>query len=312
MMVDSEDFRASCQNFFGPEMRCIVPKRKPVHLSTNYRAKPYGYKPMAVLESSFDEVLFLDQDVQPLHYPTWLFESCEFKRTGAIFMPDLFGHACADVRANMGQSGWPGHGMWALSGAEWEATWPKSQEFESGAFLVDKRRHWRSLQLSLWMTENPEVQKLVYGDKEAFKFAFLALGASFTLSSDRPTQILRKRDDKFKLYHRIGELQRMMGVYMFTHHLARTLNTALYSKTNPANAHMPVIFAVSENRDIKFAYSYCPSTFSGWSADTLTKENYNVGCFPGRGVKCDHFKDVESGLLVDAHKAILFLHRNGV
>merc|ERR1712151_428628 len=231
---------------------------------------------------------------------------------GAIFMPDLFGHACADARVNMGQSGWPGHAMWALSGATWEPTWPKSQEFESGAFLVDKTRHMRSLQLSLWMTENPEVQKFVYGDKEAFRFAFLALGASYALSSDRPTQMMRKRDDAQKLYHRIGELQRMMGVFMFTHHLARTLGTALYSKQNPANAHMPVIFAVSENRHNRFAYSYCPGTFSGWNADTLIKDKYLVGCFPGRGVKCDTFDDVESGLLVDAHQAIQFLYKNGV
>jgi len=42
-------------------------------------------KPFAILHSRFQEVLFLDADNVPVVDPTFLFETDEYRRTGAIF-----------------------------------------------------------------------------------------------------------------------------------------------------------------------------------------------------------------------------------
>ena len=48
----------------------------------------YMYKTSALLQSSFDEVLWLDADVLPLRDPTFLFESEAYTQSGALFWPD--------------------------------------------------------------------------------------------------------------------------------------------------------------------------------------------------------------------------------
>ena len=58
-------------------------------------SKRYELKLLAILQSCFDEVLFLDADAAPLMDLDPLFDTCEFKETGALFWPDLWGHACS-------------------------------------------------------------------------------------------------------------------------------------------------------------------------------------------------------------------------
>merc|ERR1719240_776891 len=99
--------------------------------------------------------------------------------------------------------------------------------------LVDKRRHESALRLAKFFVGDEDVMKLLFGDKDAFKFGFVGLGESFALNRDRPTQILfsAETSKSFKQppmslletqmkdlgymrepeYHRTGELQRISG-----------------------------------------------------------------------------------------------------
>lgn len=50
----------------------------------------YQYKIMAILFSSFEDVLFLDSDCFPLHNPDQLFETEPFSSTGLVLWPDFW------------------------------------------------------------------------------------------------------------------------------------------------------------------------------------------------------------------------------
>lgn len=50
----------------------------------------YQYKIMAILFSSFEEVLFLDSDCFPIHNPNQLFETEPFLSTGLLLWPDFW------------------------------------------------------------------------------------------------------------------------------------------------------------------------------------------------------------------------------
>lgn len=69
-----------------------------IGLDTNYRsvflnhsmAKPYDVKSAAILNSAFEEVLWLDADTVPARDPTYLFDTPEFKQTGMLAWPDFW------------------------------------------------------------------------------------------------------------------------------------------------------------------------------------------------------------------------------
>ncbi|TYZ66327.1 hypothetical protein PybrP1_012481 [[Pythium] brassicae (nom. inval.)] len=54
------------------------------------RASRFHAKPYALYHSRFESVLFLDSDNLPVRDPTYLFDSPEFARTGALFWPDFW------------------------------------------------------------------------------------------------------------------------------------------------------------------------------------------------------------------------------
>src|SRR5688572_20721284 len=68
-------------------VRCVdaqkVRKKFPVRMLGGWQLKPY-----AILQSAFREVLLLDADNLAVVNPEFLFETPEFKETGALFWPD--------------------------------------------------------------------------------------------------------------------------------------------------------------------------------------------------------------------------------
>jgi hypothetical protein len=127
----------------------------------------WALKPFAVLLCRFEEVLCLDPDNVPVADPAYLFDSEQFRATGAVFWPDL------------GRLG-PTQRVWDLLGLER----PAHPEFESGQLLVDKRRCWRALRLALWMNEHSDFfYRYLHGDKETFHLAFRKLNQPFVLIS---------------------------------------------------------------------------------------------------------------------------------
>src|SRR5688572_16493888 len=103
-------------------------------------------KPFALQWSSFAEVLLLDADQVPVTDPAAVFDWPEFRSAGAVFWPDT--HELL-----------PGNPVWAELGL------PPRQTiaFESGQVLVDKRRHWRALSITVRLNEEAErLYRLIY------------------------------------------------------------------------------------------------------------------------------------------------------
>jgi alpha 1,2-mannosyltransferase len=133
----------------------------------------YQLKPHAILNSSFEVVLYLDSDNSVYRDPCFLLETEEFKKNAAIFWPD----ALHNTREMGGCELWSDFGL---------AEWP-DPEFESGQILVDKSRHWGALHLSEHLNQHRSYYyRYLMGDKDTFRLAFDYLGAGYHLVGKGP------------------------------------------------------------------------------------------------------------------------------
>jgi hypothetical protein len=97
--------------------------------------------------------------------PEFLFDTSEFRDTGAIFWPD-YDHMKADDAA------------WDVFGVPFR----DEPEFESGQIMLDKEKCWRALNLAMWFNEHSDFfYKHVNGDKDTFRFAWHRLGVKFSM-----------------------------------------------------------------------------------------------------------------------------------
>lgn len=157
-------------------------------------------KAYAVLHSPFREVLLLDADNVPVRDPEYLFETPAFLETGAVFWPD--GHRML-----------PSDPCWRGFGVDYR----DERNFESGQLLIDKRRCWREIQLCNWYNEHSYFYyRLVYGDKDTFRFAWHRLGTTFAMPDRNMGQIpctLLQYDPAGELIfqHRCGDKWRLSG-----------------------------------------------------------------------------------------------------
>jgi hypothetical protein len=122
-------------------------------------------KPFAMLHTRFREVLFLDADNLPMVDPTFLFDSPEYRATGAIFWPEMNRIP-------------PGHVHWRAFGVQYR----DEPDQESGQVLVDKERCWRALNLCNWYNERSYYfYRIAVGDKDTFRYAWHRLGQRFAM-----------------------------------------------------------------------------------------------------------------------------------
>lgn len=120
-------------------------------------------KPLAIIHSRFKEVLFLDADNNCVKDPEYLFSSEEYKQHGCIFWPDYF-------KTSKSNS------IWSIIGTH---TY-NIPEQESGQILINKERCWQELQLCLYFNRlSKYYYRILFGDKDTFKFAWLALKSTF-------------------------------------------------------------------------------------------------------------------------------------
>ena len=132
----------------------------------------WALKSYAMLHSSFREVLFLDADNVPVSNPEYLFETPQFRQTGAIFWPDRKEGTTKDPRI-----------IWWTCGLRP----PREPEFESGQIVLDKERTWRALRLAGWFNENCDFYyQYFHGDKETFHLAFRKLKQPYSLIPKSP------------------------------------------------------------------------------------------------------------------------------
>jgi ADP-heptose:LPS heptosyltransferase len=131
------------------------------------RLKGWELKPYAIIHSRFRETLLLDADNVPVKSPEFLFDTEEFKQTGAVFWPDFTNTAENDQL-----------GIWRSCGLRR----PHEPEFETGQVLVDKARCWKALNLCLWFNEHSDFYyRHIHGDKETFHLAFRKTSKSYHL-----------------------------------------------------------------------------------------------------------------------------------
>jgi hypothetical protein len=149
-----------------------IEKEHPCRILCGWELKLY-----ATLHSPFAQVLFLDADNGVVCDPTYLFECEEYKRHGAIFWPD---YACWTLKPGV----WRVFGMMDM--AEPEVA-EHERAFESGQYLIDKRRCDRELRLSLFYAEHSDFTfQHVYGDKECFHLGWRRLGSDYAMPSAGP------------------------------------------------------------------------------------------------------------------------------
>jgi FkbM family methyltransferase len=147
-------FNVECVD--GYEIR----KQYPARILNGWELKPY-----AIIHSKFQEVIALDADNVAVRNPEYLFDSDEYKRTGAIFWPD-YGRL-ASSRA-----------IWEISGVPYR----DEPEFESGQIVVDKSRCWKALQVTMHLNEHSDFYyNHIHGDKETFHIAWRKLEQEYSM-----------------------------------------------------------------------------------------------------------------------------------
>ena len=129
------------------------------------RLSGWELKPFALLHSAFEEVMLVDADNVAVRDPTYLFDAPEYQAAGALFWPDF------DRLA-------PDRAIWRICGVPYR----DEPEVESGQLLVDKRRCWRALQLTMHLNEHSDFYyEYVHGDKETFHMAWRMLGQEYAM-----------------------------------------------------------------------------------------------------------------------------------
>ena len=145
------------------------------------RLDSWELKPFAITWSRFSEVLYLDADNVPLRDPAFLFDLPEYRAAGALFWPDRYAG--------------PGTAIEWLEREAWEACgvpYRLEPEIEAGQLLIDKRRSWRALQLTLHLNEHSDYYYAFFlGDKDTFHLAWRRTGTEYALVP-RPPRTLGK------------------------------------------------------------------------------------------------------------------------
>ncbi|KAJ3402056.1 ATP binding domain 4 [Chytriomyces hyalinus] len=129
----------------------------------------------AILSSPFQQLLFLDPDVMPLRDPTYLFETNQFRKTGALFWPDF-------------KSTPKTSDIWKITSQPYEFEF----EFESGQIVLDKSRNDVLLALKVahyFCRESAYFFKIIWGDKDAFRWGFKVAGVDYFLNKEQVVSV---------------------------------------------------------------------------------------------------------------------------
>lgn len=109
----------------------------------------YSVKLWSIALAPFQQVLLLDSDAHPAVPPTKLLDDALFQQHGAVFWPDLWpGSAWSDLLQSLGI---------ANSSANLPRSSPLRGSHESGQVLIDRKRKWRSVLLSLFLSAHKDV-----------------------------------------------------------------------------------------------------------------------------------------------------------
>lgn len=142
---------------------------------TGFNSKIY-----ALENTKLSEILFLDADNFPVKDPVYLFETPEYQETGAVFWPDFWhpNHTIFNIHNESL--------LWPLLGMDYVNMF----EQESGQLLINKRKSKLAMHaLHFFAFHEPRLMdnlKLVYGDKDLFRLAWLKTNTSFHMIQTPP------------------------------------------------------------------------------------------------------------------------------
>lgn len=134
--------------------------------------KNFQIKAMAIIKSSFTEIIYLDSDNVPLRTLKHLFSTPVYTENGrAAFWPDI----------NKDHSD---NAIWRIVG---DTCTFKEYSFESGQIVIDKRGNAGLNLAALWIAagmlhNNDFWFKMCGGDKDTFRWAFRALDIPYATS----------------------------------------------------------------------------------------------------------------------------------
>ena len=162
---------------------------------TPVKVKSYQLKPLAMLFSSFESVIWMDADCIPLLDPADLIAAEPFKSTGLVTWPDYW--VATEDRV-----------FYIIAGLD---SFPKglpAKSTESGQLLIDKKRHLSTLLLAAYYNiYGPGYYYQLLGqgapgegDKETFLAASVALGQPYYRVKHDLTP-LGFREDKTHRFH---------------------------------------------------------------------------------------------------------------
>jgi hypothetical protein len=187
---DNEHCKLNCDEHFPLAAKlnvdCVVLKEK-------FTVR-YSSKLLAVLQTKLDHVLMLDADNFLVQSPAMIFNDVKFQKGVSIGWPDLWGSACQATKwpkspdnpmgvMICGQSSWRDHVLFPVLDLEWKPEWRYTVELTSSIFAINKRTPFatEAWKLAAWMTERPFWTKVLYGDKDTIRLAFLLLEVPFDL-----------------------------------------------------------------------------------------------------------------------------------
>lgn len=138
----------------------------PLMKAENYQSRGgWSAKSVAIKHSPFRYCLFLDADCFPLINPEPILHGNDFNHGFLAF------HDVSKCRKD------------DFFFTDFDLKYDKSfVEFEAGAQIWDKYRHWRPLQLFSWMNGRPKpFHKITFGDKDLGPLSFMKLGLPFNV-----------------------------------------------------------------------------------------------------------------------------------
>lgn len=165
----------------GPPMRALLEERGvevvDAHIvRQDHPAAALGgweLKPYAIAHSRFRDVLLLDADNVPVADPAFLFETPQFRETGAVFWPDVVRIA-------------PDNPIWQICRVPFRDT----PAFETGQIVLDKQRCWAALALTMHLNENSDFYyQHIYGDKDTFLMAWLMRQQPYAMTPHLPKRL---------------------------------------------------------------------------------------------------------------------------
>ncbi|KAG7381629.1 hypothetical protein PHYPSEUDO_005787 [Phytophthora pseudosyringae] len=196
-----------------------------LHPITDPRVAGFNSKVWAITHTEFTFVLFLDADNVPVRDPSYLFKTPEFVQMGAVFWPDFWHPAHTIFNINEGSL------LWELL----DMPYTDMFEQESGQLVVDKTKSAAALRmLSLFAFHDPNLfsrYKLVHGDKDLFRLAWLKTETPFHMVANPPGIAGTVRETKFcgmsmVQFDTDGEV-------LFLHRNAKKLTGGLGAKRKP-------------------------------------------------------------------------------